>query len=90
MFSAIETVGTPISDAIDGIDCGQPIQKFTISTYQSWIDKHNQYAKHFTRSQDNGRIQPSVYADFEDMVEAYELYSALNALGVPVFKNFMT
>jgi hypothetical protein len=82
----------PIADAIDDIDCGESAQKFTVSTYQSWIEKHSEYAKHFTRSKSNPAPlkQDTVYADFDNIIDANELYRALNSLGVPAFKNFMT
>lgn len=82
----------PIADAIDDIDCGEPVRKFTVSTYQSWIEKHSEYAEHFTRSKNNPAPlkQDTVYADFDNIIDAAELYRTLNSLGVPVFKNFMT
>jgi hypothetical protein len=81
----------PIVDAIDDIDCGEPARKFTVSTYQSWIDKNFEYSKHFSRSKNNpAPLQPTVYADFDNIIDAAELYRTLNSLGVPVFKNFMT
>jgi hypothetical protein len=82
----------PIADAIDDIDCDQPVRKFTVSTYQSWIEKHNECAKYFTRSKSNPAPlkQDTVYADFDNIIDAAELYRTLNSLGVPAFKNFMT
>ena len=60
---------------------------FTVSTYEHRIAPHARFSKHFTRvSEKNNKVM----ADFDNIIDAYELYKALESLGVPVFKNFMT
>lgn len=84
-------LNTSVNDTVNDSASGVQHKTFTVSTYKSWIEKHSEYAKHFTRSKSNPfPVQPTVYADFDNITDAVELYRDLNSLGVPVFKNFMT
>lgn len=58
---------------------------FTVSTYEHRIAPHARFSKHFTRvSEKNNKVM----ADFDNIIDASELYKALETLGLPVFKNF--
>jgi hypothetical protein len=64
----------------------QEQQTFTVSTYEHRVAAHARYSKYFTRvSEKNNKVM----ADFDDITDANELFKALQALDVPVFKNFM-
>jgi uncharacterized protein YwqG len=63
-------------------------QVFSVWTYAHRIASHAKYSNYFSRVKDKDKN--TVVADFDNFVDANELFSAVQALNVQVFKNFMT
>lgn len=64
-----------------------PQRTYTISTFEHRIAPHAKYSKYFTRYVEKNN---KVMADFDNITDAEELYKALHALNLPVFRNYLT
>jgi hypothetical protein len=61
---------------------------FTISIFERQIALYPAYAKYFTRRSGEG-MSAKALADFDNVVDAQELYRTLNMFKLPVFKNYL-